>query len=58
MKFVYVMDKASKEELLNKGFLLLKEDERNSIWVFENKEPYAFTLDVAASYVLSDVLTF
>lgn len=61
MKFIYVMDKKGKKELLKKGFALLKEDETNSIWVFENKyanDEACFNLDVQCPHVLSDVLTF
>lgn len=61
MKFIYVMDKKAKKELLKKGFTLLKENEANSIWVFENKyvnDEACFNLDVECFHVLSDVLTF
>lgn len=61
MKFIYVMDKKSKRELLKKGFTLLKEDKANSIWVFENKyagDAACFDLEVSCPHVLSDVLTF
>lgn len=59
MRFVYVMDEASKDELLQRGFALLKEDTKNSLWVFENKEPYAFELEgIECPHVLSDTLTF
>lgn len=61
MKFIYVMDKKAKKELMRKGFTLLKEDKANNIWVFENK--YAgtdtcFDLDIKCQHVLSDVLMF
>ncbi len=61
MKFIYVMDKKAKKELLKKGFTLLKEDKANGIWVFENKyanDEACFSLDVECPHVLSDVLTF
>ncbi len=61
MKFIYVMDKKAKKELLKKGFRLLKEDKANNIWVFENKyvdNEACFDLNVQCPYVLSDVLTF
>lgn len=61
MKFIYVMDKKAKKELLKKGFTLLKEDEVNNICVFANKTvngELCFDLDVKCSYVFSDVLTF
>lgn len=58
MRFIYVMDKKSMKELKKKGYVLLKEDEKNSIWVFENKDPSFFSLDIGVPHVLSDVLTF
>lgn len=58
MKFIYVMDKKAADILLKRKFNLLKADEANSIWIFENEEPdnMEFSLDVP--HVLSDVLTF
>lgn len=59
--FIYVMDKKAKKELLKKGFVLLKEDKLNSIWVFENKYANADTccdLDLECEHVLSNVLAF
>lgn len=58
MKFIYVMDKASKKMLKKKGYVLLKEDKVNSIWVFENREETMFDLGLDCQYVLSDTLTF
>ena len=58
MKFIYVMDAASKRTLLKKGYILLKEDEKNSIWIFENRKETLFDLGLDCKYVLSDVLTF
>lgn len=60
MRFIYVMDKKSKKELLKRGFTLLKEDKRNGVWVFENKYSdidARFELGVDCKCVLSDVLT-
>lgn len=61
MKFIYVMDEKARKELLKKGFALLKADEANSIWIFENKfanEEASFNLGFECFHVLSDVLTF
>lgn len=58
MKFIYVMDKASKKMLTRRGYVLLKEDKANSIWVFENREETMFDLGLDCQYVLSDTLTF
>ena len=58
MKFIYVMDKAAKKMLEKKGYVLLKEDKVNSIWVFENREETMFDLGMDCQYVLSETLTF
>ena len=58
-KFIYVFDAAARDELSQAGFLLLKEDERNSIWVFANDASRKFDLERAdVSYIESDTLTF
>lgn len=58
MKFIYVMDKASMKALKKKGCVLLKADEQNSIWIFENREEITFDLGSEYKYVMSDVMTF
>lgn len=61
MLFIYVMDEKSKKYLIKRGFKLIKEDEANSIWVFENKETVCFENGedvLAVPHVLSNVLTF
>lgn len=58
MKFIYVMDDASRDMLIDKGFALLKEDAKNGIWVFANKDITCFDLDIGCPHVLSDVMTF
>ena len=58
MKFIYVMDKKAKKVLLSKGYKLLKVDEENSIWCFENQESEDMEFDLGVPHVLSDILTF
>ncbi len=56
---IYVFDTASRDELLRAGFLMLKEDERNGIWVFAADDTLQFNLDSATfRYVDSNTLTF
>ena len=43
--------------LLEKKFVLLKNDVRNNIYIFENKPSERFALD-NVTYVVSDTLTF
>ena len=58
-RFIYVFDTAARDRLLGAGFLMLKADERNSLYVFANDGAMSFAevLDVVG-YVLSDTLTF
>jgi len=58
MKFIYVMDKKFKKLLEKKGYVLLKEDVENHIWVFENREETMFDLGFECPCVLSDTMTF
>lgn len=58
-KFIYVFDAAARDELSQAGFLLLKEDERNSIWVFAADDESDFDLIHASfSWLPSNTLTF
>lgn len=56
MKFIYVMDLDSKEMLEQQGYKLLKVDERNGVFCFENKSDMEF--DLACPCVFSNVMTF
>ena len=57
--FIYVFDTASRDELVAAGFLLLKSDERNSIYIFSADDRMSFALaDGNIRYVESNVLTF
>ena len=54
--FIYVMDLDSKELLEKHGYKLLKVDERNGVFCFENKPDMEFNLRVPC--VVSSVMTF
>lgn len=63
MRFVYVMKKEDKDQMVAMGYSLIKEDKRNHIWVFENKDVTTFASEdeitnAGVSFVLSDMLTF
>lgn len=63
MRFIYVMKKEDKDKMVAMGYLLIKEDKRNLIWVFENKDVTTFASEdeitnAGVSFVLSDTLTF
>lgn len=58
LRFIYVMTSKDKDKLKSLGYNLLKADEKNSIYVFENKINLNFELGSTMQYVLSDTLTF
>lgn len=59
MNFIYVFDTAARDRLSEAGFLLLKTDEKNSIWVFAGDDTLNFSLDDSdLQYTTSNVLTF
>lgn len=55
--FLYVTDVESKNKLIARGYLLLKSNERENIWVFANQKLAKFD-NSDIKYVVSDVLTF
>ena len=57
LRFIYVMNPSDKEKLELLGYELLKCDDNNSVFVFENKNALNFSLD-DVPHILSDVLTF
>lgn len=63
MNFVYVTSKHDKDKMLALGYVLMKEDSRNKMWVFKNKDTKTFDGDNEMSkagirFALSDTLTF
>ena len=58
MKFIYIFDNSDKERLVKSGYKLLKEDNINSIYVFESNTELSFTEQGVEKYVFSNVLTF
>ena len=58
MKFIYVMDDALKDELLSRGYKLVKVDPTNKIYVFANKSEDTSKFELNGLHVFSNVLTF
>lgn len=56
-KFIYVFTEKERDALLNAGFILLKDDPANSIFVFVFDGRLRFALD-DISYIETDTLTF
>lgn len=57
MKFIYVFNKNSKDKLLKEGFVLLKEDTYNSVYIFNDNPSISYAL-ADISFIRSDSLTF
>lgn len=57
MKFICVFSEESKNELLEAGFILLREDEYNSIYIFHDDPSKSYAL-VDISFIRSDSLSF
>ncbi len=63
MHFIYVMSAKDKDKMLSLGYSLVREDTRNSMWVFQNKDTTTFACEDEISgagikFVLSSTLTF
>lgn len=58
MKFIYIFNNSDKERLVKSGYKLLKEDNINSIYVFESSTELSFAEQGVEKYVFSNVLTF
>lgn len=59
--FIYVYSLDAKQKLLAAGFKLIKEDIRNSLFVFDARSQPQDALNFSRldiSYILSDTLTF
>ncbi len=56
-KFIYVFNLEARDKLLAENYRMLKCDERQNIFIFENKENCNFAA-IGVSYILSDTLSF
>lgn len=56
--FIYVFSIEDRDKLLAKNYTLLKSDESNGIFIFENSNQLAFGETDIEKYVFSDTLTF
>ena len=57
MKFIYVFNQEAKQKMLEKGFRLLKSDDRCNMYAFEDNGNMYFE-DLGISFLRSDTLTF
>jgi len=56
-KFIYVFNEEDRDVLKQNGYNLLKNDNEQDIYIFENKNDICFAFG-NMEYVLSDTLTF
>lgn len=56
-RFIYVFSRTARDSLLAANYVLLKSDEKNSVYVFANKADMTFGF-ADISFILSDTLTF
>lgn len=54
-KFVYVFDITARDLLLSQGFIPVKFDDNNNIFIFHNQENFVFNKTI---HMFSDKLTF
>lgn len=58
MKFIYVLDKELKQELINKGFKLLKEDGNGATFIFSKGIKFNFDKVDKTKFLFTNRLTF
>lgn len=56
-RFIYVFSNKARDELLGKGYKLLKSYSDKTIYIFENSTVKKFSLD-KTEYATSNVMTF
>lgn len=56
-KFIYVFTKETSDALILQGFNLVKSDEKNKVYVFENNPTLKLTFS-KKDFVFSNTLTF
>lgn len=57
MRFIYVFSRQDRDALISKDYVMLKSDETNDIYIFENNEMLDI-LPESIVHVLSNTLTF
>ena len=63
MHFIYVMSEQDKDKMISLGYMMMKEDTRNHIWVFKARDTEKFSSNEEISkagihFILSNTLTF
>ena len=56
-QFIYVFSRQDRDTLLRAGFLMLREDEPNCVFVFKTDDRLSYAL-TEMSYIRSDSMSF
>lgn len=56
-KFIYVFDKETSDTLIKQGFILVKSDKQNKVYIFENNSRNKLNFS-KKNFVFSNTLTF
>ena len=56
-KFIYLFNRDARDKLLSLGFTILKNNEKDNIFVFENSQTMNFSLS-NEEFVFSDTISF
>lgn len=56
--FIYVFDEKAMESLLKRNYRLLRKDEENNIWIFENSAPENYDFELEFPHILSNTMRF
>lgn len=58
MKFIYIMKERDRDILIKHGYEMIRHDELNHLWIFENKEPHEELEPLIQDrYVLSNMIS-
>ena len=55
--FIHVFSTEDRDALLERGYELIKSDEKNGVYVFNNNDQLKFS-DLNIDYVLNNIMTF
>lgn len=57
-EFIYVFNEDDRDTLQREGFMLLKADDKNSVYIFKSRPELSFDYVGVSTLVFSDILTF
>lgn len=55
-KFIYVFTKEAHDDMVKRGYELMKEDRENGLWIFLNNDPDNLEFSSEYQVVLSNVI--